>query len=65
MHMTDNEIIDQFGGTTVVARMFDLTTGAISQWRSNGIPPGWRKCFMLMRPELFAPPTPAPDREAA
>jgi hypothetical protein len=39
--MNANQLIDFLGGTSVVARLCDITTGAVSQWRTNGIPKGW------------------------
>ena len=38
--MTISEIIDAFGGTTAVARLFGVTPPAVSNWRAAGrIPP--------------------------
>lgn len=36
-----NKVIDSLGGTCAVADLFDLTSGAVSQWRSSGIPKAW------------------------
>ena len=36
--MDANKFIDACGGTTIVARACEVTTGAVSQWRTNGIP---------------------------
>lgn len=36
--MTDSEAIDALGGTGAVAEMFDINDGAVSMWRTNGIP---------------------------
>jgi hypothetical protein len=47
----DSEIIDLLGGTSVVAKFTNLTTGAISQWRTNGMPDAWKKYSARM---LFA-----------
>lgn len=54
--MTDSEIIDALGGTLEAARLFEVTTGAISQWRTKGIPKARRQYLRVARPELFAPP---------
>ncbi|WP_460290990.1 hypothetical protein [Bacillus cereus] len=53
--MDANKIIDALGGTSVVAEMCNLTTGAVSQWRTseNGIPKSWVKYFTAIRPDLF------------
>ena len=51
--MSPSEIIDAFGGTSVVAEMFGVTTGAISQWRVNGIPDARLMYLRLLRPEAF------------
>ena len=52
--MDDNKIIDALGGTSFVAQMCDVTKGAVSQWRNNGIPKPWLKYFEQIRPDLFA-----------
>jgi hypothetical protein len=49
----DSEIIDLLGGTSVVAKFTNLTTGAISQWRTNGMPDAWKKYFETIRPDAF------------
>lgn len=53
--MDTNKIIDGMGGTSAVADLCNLTTGAVSQWRTskNGIPKPWLKLFKTMRPDLF------------
>ncbi|WP_025135908.1 Cro/CI family transcriptional regulator [Achromobacter sp. DH1f] len=59
--MTDTEIIDALGGTGEAARLFEVTTGAISQWRTKGIPKARLQFLKLARPDLFAPaPSPEP-----
>ena len=61
---TADEIIDALGGTSTVAELCDITTGAISQWRvdyatgerlsaEKGIPKPWLKFIKQMRPDLF------------
>ena len=52
-HKNDSDLIDALGGTSEVARLCDLTTGAVSQWRTNGIPRAWKKFFRLARPQIF------------
>jgi len=51
--MSSSEIIDSLGGTSAVADLFGLTTGAISQWRVNGIPDARLMYLKLLRPDLF------------
>ena len=48
-----NRIIDALGGTGAVARLVDLSNGAVSQWRENGIPKPWMMYFRRARPRLF------------
>ena len=52
MKNTD-EIIEALGGTGAVAEIAGITPGAVSQWRTNGIPRGWMKYFKIRNPELF------------
>lgn len=49
----DSDLIDALGGTSEVARLCDLTTGAVSQWRTNGIPRAWKKYLRLAKPRIF------------
>ncbi|MGI9142257.1 MAG: Cro/CI family transcriptional regulator [Fluviibacter sp.] len=58
-----NQIIDRLGGTVEVARLFDITKGAVSQWRENGIPHARLMFLKLARPELFD--MPSQTKEAA
>lgn len=51
--LTASEIIDEFGGTQEVADLLEITTGAVSQWRTNGLPDARLKYFKLLRPEFF------------
>ncbi len=51
--MDANTIIDELGGTSVVAEMCDVTTGAVSQWREHGIPKAQWKFLSAVRPEVF------------
>ena len=47
-----NMVIDYLGGTSAVADMCELTTGAVSQWRTSktGIPRPWMKFFLATNP---------------
>lgn len=53
--MDTNQILDALGGTSAVAEMCGLTTGAVSQWRTSksGIPKSWMKFFEASHPEVF------------
>ncbi|ROH87978.1 hypothetical protein ED236_00345 [Pseudomethylobacillus aquaticus] len=51
--MTDSEIIDKCGGTSTVAELCEVTTGAVSQWRDNGIPRARLMFLKAVRPEVF------------
>lgn len=48
-----SEIIDAMGGTSLVAKLFNITTGAVSQWREDGIPEARLFSIKLIRPDLF------------
>ena len=52
--MKDENLIDRLGGTSKVAEMCEVTTGAVSQWRKNGIPRYRLQYFKAARPDLFA-----------
>ena len=56
--MDPNYIIDSMGGTCAVATLCNLTTGAVSQWRTSthGIPKPWLMYFKEIRPDLFTQP---------
>lgn len=49
-----NTVIDGIGGTVAVAKLCDLTSGAVSQWRHNGIPKAQLNYLRLARPDFFA-----------
>lgn len=51
--MDANEIIDRIGGTTEVALLCEVTTGAVSQWRTDGIPQARLMFLKLARPSVF------------
>ena len=51
--MNASELIDAIGGTSKVADICGLTTGAISQWRTKGIPKPWLKFFAKAYPKAF------------
>lgn len=62
--MDHSKLIDDLGGTSHVAEICRITTGAVSQWRKSGIPEYRLAFFRLLRPELFAEHT-APVEQAA
>lgn len=52
--MSDSELIDKAGGTTAVARVCGVTPAVVTNWKSRGIPMGWRKFLAVALPEVFA-----------
>lgn len=50
---TPAEIIDRLGGTSAVARLCDIRSPSVSEWKHAGIPKGWMKYFRAIRPEIF------------
>lgn len=65
--MDNNKIIDDLGGTNAVAEICNVTKGAVSQWRKEGIPDSRLMYLKLLRPEIFASANSelGPAREAA
>ena len=55
MNKKSGEIIDLLGGTVEVSRMCNVTKGAVSQWRVNGIPEPRMMYLKLARPDVFEP----------
>ena len=55
LRMTDTEIIDALGGTSKVSEICQVTTGAVSQWRTDGIPQARLMYLRLLRPDVFEP----------
>ncbi len=49
----DNWVIDELGGTSAVARIFDIKPASVSEWRKDGIPKPRRQYLQLFRPSLF------------
>lgn len=50
---TPSEIIDAFGGTAAVARLCEISDGAVSQWRRNGIPKAQLRFLRRDQPDVF------------
>lgn len=57
MNKKSGEIIDLLGGTVEVSRLCNVTKGAVSQWRENGIPEARLMYLKLARPDVFEPAT--------
>lgn len=52
--MNTDKIIDDLGGTSAVAEMCNVTPGAVSQWRENGIPEARLMYLRLLHQEVFS-----------
>lgn len=63
--MNHGKLIDALGGTSEVAELCGITTGAVSQWRTNGIPAYRLAFFRLLRPDLFSADSHHPAESAA
>lgn len=50
---TPSEIIDALGGSSKVAELCEVTVGAVSQWRDDGIPKARLMFLKLARPDVF------------
>lgn len=46
-------VIDRLGGTGRVARICEVSSASVSQWRLNGIPAARRQFLQLLRPDAF------------
>jgi hypothetical protein len=51
--MDANQIIDAIGGTIAVAALCEVTSPAVSQWRTKGIPKARLMFLRAIRPEVF------------
>jgi len=51
--MDANKIIDALGGTGAVAELCDVSSGAVSQWRTDGIPRARLMYLRLAKPKIF------------
>ena len=52
--MTDSELIDKAGGTHAVAVLCGTSDAVVTNWKSRGIPDGWRKFLALSRADVFS-----------
>lgn len=59
--MTTSQIIENLGGTTAVAHLCEVTPGAVSQWKREGIPAARVMYLRAVRPEAFQPSTIPPE----
>jgi hypothetical protein len=53
MKHIDSLIIDQLGGNTAVAKLFNVSSQAVSKWRNDGIPDARLMYLRLAYPDLF------------
>ena len=51
--MDANKVIDELGGTVAVAALCEVSKGAVSQWRTDGIPNARLMFLKLARPDVF------------
>lgn len=51
--MDANKVIDALGGTNAVAALCEVSKGAVSQWRTDGIPNARLMFLKLARPDVF------------
>ena len=51
----DSELIDRLGGTVAVARLCEVSSQAVTQWRRSGIPRARRMYLEVIRPEVALP----------
>lgn len=51
----DSALIDALGGTSETAKLCEVSPQAVSQWRSDGIPPARLLFLKAVRPALFKP----------
>lgn len=52
-HESHSILIDELGGTVQVARLCQVSSQAVSKWRSNGIPPARLMYLRLACKEAF------------
>lgn len=51
---TAAQIIDELGGTSAVARLCEVKSPSVSEWkRENKIPPARQMYLKLLRPDVF------------
>jgi len=47
------KFIDECGGTTAVAKIFEIELASVSGWRRKGIPKGRVLTLSILKPEIF------------
>lgn len=52
-HMDHSKIIDELGGTGAVARLCEIQSPSVSEWRVKGIPKARLQFLRVLRPDLF------------
>jgi hypothetical protein len=52
--MVDAKIIEALGGTCAVARLCEVRSPSVSDWKKHGIPRARLMYLRLLRPDLFA-----------
>lgn len=53
MKIKDHEIINALGGSSAVAELCEVTVGAVSQWKTDGIPKARLMYLKVVRPDIF------------
>jgi len=54
--MDTKQIIKSLGGVSATARLCEVSSAAVSQWQTEGIPKSRLMFLKLARPEVFAVP---------
>lgn len=52
-HPSASEIIDRLGGTSATARLCEVRSPSVSEWRHKGIPKARMLFLRLARPDIF------------
>lgn len=63
--MTDSEIIDSLGGTTVLADVFGINPPSVSEWRVKGIPSARKQTLALLFPDKVPASWLPPHKQSA
>lgn len=53
MKTNNHEIIEALGGSSAVAELCEVTVGAVSQWKTDGIPKARLMYLKVIRPDVF------------
>lgn len=65
MDHSDSPIIDRLGGNSALAKMFSISSQAVSKWRKEGIPEARRMYLKLAHPSAFDELESSQRKEAA